>query len=277
MRYVAQENLEPLPSSEEAAISHELLPHLFVAYDRAAGVFLPVQQLSYWYPSDRPPPLPPPDAIDAPMADAAAGAAAGAAAEVGAATTAGAVEVAADGDGDSTVEAVAAPPAGATDAASLAVVSHVVDSSRLLLRAHALDASRKGMMLDDALTMLRAARTSKEAVAAERTAVVLLGAHRSPDVMQLTRRAEIALEADDSHAALGAIESALALDDAHADSYARRGAVHAHAGQPLKALADAERALEIEPRHFNAMRLRGAALRSLRRHTQVCASSREGA
>jgi len=51
IRYVAQENLEPI-SPGECAISHELLPHIFDGFDAATGTFLPVQQLCFWYGSD---------------------------------------------------------------------------------------------------------------------------------------------------------------------------------------------------------------------------------
>jgi len=54
VRYVAQENLEPLSDVSERAISHELLPQVFERYDEASGNFVPVQQLRYWYPLDSP-------------------------------------------------------------------------------------------------------------------------------------------------------------------------------------------------------------------------------
>ena len=53
VRYVAQENLEPI-SPRECAVVHELLPHFFEAFDAKSGRFVPVEQLRYWYPADDP-------------------------------------------------------------------------------------------------------------------------------------------------------------------------------------------------------------------------------
>eukprot|EP00308_Calcidiscus_leptoporus_P024299 CAMPEP_0119354208 /NCGR_PEP_ID=MMETSP1334-20130426/3227_1 /TAXON_ID=127549 /ORGANISM="Calcidiscus leptoporus, Strain RCC1130" /LENGTH=589 /DNA_ID=CAMNT_0007367695 /DNA_START=934 /DNA_END=2703 /DNA_ORIENTATION=- len=55
VKYVAQENLEPLQEASQRAISHELLPQVFDGYDDETGRFVPVQQLRYWYPQDTDP------------------------------------------------------------------------------------------------------------------------------------------------------------------------------------------------------------------------------
>ncbi|KAL1505105.1 hypothetical protein AB1Y20_008864 [Prymnesium parvum] len=53
VRYVAQENLVPIDDPEEARLEHELLHHVFEGFDASTGSYLPVQQLAFWYPSDR--------------------------------------------------------------------------------------------------------------------------------------------------------------------------------------------------------------------------------
>ena len=59
VRYVAQENLEPLGSAEEAAISHELLPHLFTSFDTTSGVLRPSSSSHTGTPLTDPPQLAP--------------------------------------------------------------------------------------------------------------------------------------------------------------------------------------------------------------------------
>ena len=67
---------------------------------------------------------------------------------------------------------------------------------------------------------------------------------------ELTRRADTALERDDLAAAQIELDAALALDATHAESYARRANVHVRQSKHRRALADAEKALALEPRHI---------------------------
>jgi Tfp pilus assembly protein PilF len=69
---------------------------------------------------------------------------------------------------------------------------------------------------------------------------------------ELTRRADTALERDDLAAAQIELDAALALDATHAESYARRANVHVRQSKHRRALADAEKALALEPRHIGA-------------------------
>ena len=250
VRYVAQENLEILPTTELAHIHHELLPHFFRAYDPHVGAYVPVQQLSYWYPLDAPP------AIDAgggvaPVAPSATEEAGG-----------GAHEVVTSSEG------VAAEARSAPVTTTPIGLAHNVDAMLTLLRAHLLDAARE-RLLDSALPLLAAARNGEEAQAAERTCRALLAAHTSPRVVELADEAELLLETDDLRAALATLDQAVALDANHADTYTRRAAVHVKAGRYRRALADATRALELEPRHFEAMRWKGAALRFSRKYAEA--------
>ena len=223
VRYVAQENLEPLSAAADAAIEHELLPHLFAAYDPAAGTFHPVQQLAYWYAADAPPSLGGSGAPPTP------------------------------------------PPAAAGDVTE---VVHAVEAARALLLAHTYDAAREGL-LDAALPLLGAARDADEATSAERAAGALLGAHASPRLHQLSLRAEAALEADELDRALSSLDAAVEVDEGHADTYVRRATVHVRLGHYRRALADATKALELEPKHFGAWRWKGAALRGARKYKEA--------
>ena len=245
VRYVAQENLETLPSASDADISHELLPHLFHAFDRKRGTFLPVQQLEYWYPSDRPPSM-----------DAEAAAAAAASGEA----------TAADADALPTLSVTAQATRASVDS-----VVRAVESARDLLRAHALDASQ-GAVLEPLLQLLSSARDGEEASAAERAAGVLLASHSSNELASLMGQADAHLDSDDVADALVALDLAVQVDDTHAETYARRAAVHMRSGRARRALADASRALELEPRHLSALRLKGAALRGARRYEEAIAA-----
>ena len=241
VRYVAQENLEPLASVSDAGIKHELLPHLFHAYDGRSGTFLPVQQLAYWYPADRPPPLLQPSSGQGPPPS-----------------------------GADRADGTAAPPSATAEAAaaSVAAVVQAVDAAHDLLRAQTLDASRGGL-LEQLLPMLRHARTGDEAKSAEQACTALLSAHPDPLLAQAVSRAEALLEADDWRAAVAALDEAVSMDEAHADSYTRRATAYLRAGKARRALADATKALDLEPRHVAALKARGAALRAARRHEEA--------
>ena len=238
VRYVAQENLEPLPNLGEAAIEHELLPHLFHAYDAGRGTFVPVQQLAFWYPSDAPPPLPA-ESVAEPVAG---------------------------GGGEGVGEEASAILQ--TAGASLQSVVRAVESARDLLRAHTLDEATSGR-LSDLLPLLHHARNGEEASVAERAATGLLAAHPSSELLDLLAAAEARLETDDVPAALELLDRAEALDERHADTYVRRASAYMKAGRARRALADASRALEIEPRHVIALRIKATALRGSRRYEEA--------
>ena len=89
-----------------------------------------------------------------------------------------------------------------------------------------------------------------QASTAERLTSAILAAHPSDSLTELTRRADTALERDDLAAAQIELDAALALDATHAESYARRANVHVRQSKHRRALADAEKALALEPRHI---------------------------
>ena len=276
----ADENLERLPSAAEARtehellpprvrliasdglphqarIEHELIPHLFTAFDQRSGTYLPVQQLAYWYPVDEPPPLPTRDgAISSLSSSFAATAAAAAAASASAASIAAASTAAATAAAASTcaVSSTTSATRAAEHAHSMGVVVRVIKSARALLRAHAIASSDavRSQHLDAALALLGTARDSTEASTAERLTCAILAAHPSDSLTKLTRRADTALEHDDLAAAQIELDAALALDATHADNYARRANVHVRNSKHRRALADAEKALALEPRHVGA-------------------------
>ena len=287
MRLIASDGLP-----HQARIEHELIPHLFTAFDQRSGTYLPVQQLAYWYPVDEPrvpvdeprvlvdeprvlvdeprvlvdepPPLPTRDgaisslssSFAATAAAAAAASASAAAASIAAASTAAASTAAATAAAASTcaVSSTTSATRAAEHAHSMGVVVRVIKSARALLRAHAIASSDavRSQHLDAALALLGTARDSTEASTAERLTCAILAAHPSDSLTELTRRADTALEHDDLAAAQIELDAALALDATHADNYARRANVHMRNSKHRRALADAEKALALEPRHVGA-------------------------
>jgi len=196
--------LAPIDDPDEARLEHELIDHVFEAYDPATASFVPVQQLSYWYPSDQP--------------------------------------------------HAARPPAGVS-----AVVSTMA-AFEGMLAAETLDSHRAGL-LPHALQLLRAAPMQADADTAARAAEALFAAHPSAEVAKLVARAASHLDRDELPAARDALDAALALDADHAHAHARRAALHLREGAHAAALADANRAIQLEPCHLNALRVRAGALR----------------
>ena len=264
MRLIASDGLP-----HQARIEHELIPHLFTAFDQRSGTYLPVQQLAYWYPVDEPPPVDEPLPVDEPpplptrdgaitslSSSIAATAAAAAAASASAASIAAASTAAATAAAASTcaVSSTTSATRAAEHAHSMGVVVRVIKSARALLRAHAIASSDavRSQHLDAALALLGTARDSTEASTAERLTCAILAAHPSDSLTELTWRADTALEHDDLAAAQIELDAALALDATHADNYARRANVHVRNSKHRRALADAEKALALEPRHVGA-------------------------
>jgi len=146
----------------QARIEHELIPHLFTAFDQRSGTYRPVQQLAYWYPVDEPPPLPLGD-------DAVSTLSSSFAASTAAATTAAASAAASNAARTISVSSNASATMAAEHAHSMGVVVHVIKSARALLRAHAIASSDavRSQHLDAALALLGTARDSTEASTAE--------------------------------------------------------------------------------------------------------------
>ena len=141
----------------QARIEHELIPHLFTAFDQRSGTYRPVQQLAYWYPVDEPPPLP--------LGDDAVSTLSSSFATTAAASTAAASTAASAAIRTSSVSSTVSATMAAEHAHSMGVVVHVIKSARALLRAHAIASSDavRSQHLDAALALLGTAGDSTEA------------------------------------------------------------------------------------------------------------------
>ena len=141
----------------QARIEHELIPHLFTAFDQRSGTYRPVQQLAYWYPVDEPPPLP--------LGDDAVSTLSSSFATTSAASTAAASTAASAATRTSSVSSAVSATMAAEHAHSMGVAVHVIKSARALLRAHAIASSDavRSQHLDAALALLGTAGDSTEA------------------------------------------------------------------------------------------------------------------
>lgn len=138
-------------------------------------------------------------------------------------------------------------------------------SVETLLRTHVIDAAKNGL-LEPLLTLMRSARTVRDASVAERAAAAVLLAHPDPDITFQLQAADRALEAGDIDAAEQLLDDILAVDATYAHAWSRRAAVHLRVGAHERALEDTSTALHLQPSHFGALALRGSALAGLRRY-----------
>ncbi len=138
--------------------------------------------------------------------------------------------------------------------------------SRLRRHLHSeLSSARRDGALVHLREIMRAAESLDDARYAERFSEELLAAHPKASVTSNLWEARLADERQDDEAALSALDAALKLDDTHAETWVRRGAIHLRARRRKQAHADAARAIELEPLHLGARELLGAALEGMRR------------
>eukprot|EP00967_Tisochrysis_lutea_P157705 scaffold320672_cov33-Tisochrysis_lutea.AAC.2 len=250
IRYVAQENLEPI-SPGECAISHELLPHIFDGFDAATGTFLPVQQLCFWYGSDPILALPQHTARTVALV-------AHTISRLEALIHCYYVDAKKEELLDPLLELLTAAPsaddAQMTERACLA-----------LLTAH----PNGELEMYALLKRLRASNKWLREVKYNRMHGTPSNGLCAGEIMNLMRSSESSLHDDDLLAARGALEEAMDADESHAELYVRRATIALKAGEYESAREDARKALAIDRRHFGALFLEGTALRELRRYEEA--------
>ena len=141
-------------------------------------------------------------------------------------------------------------------------------SLALLLALAAAQPSRADQT-DPALPALFAllAEAPDAAVAApvEREIWVRWTQHADPAVEALMEEAGLAMAVDDFDQALAALDRVVAMAPGYAEGWNRRATVHYLSGRLEASLADVERVLALEPRHFGALSGRGLCLLALDR------------
>ncbi|HXY98948.1 MAG TPA: tetratricopeptide repeat protein [Stellaceae bacterium] len=111
------------------------------------------------------------------------------------------------------------------------------------------DDPRLGPLFD----ALRAAASDEAAAAAERQIWQIWIEHKNPEIARLMREGIAAMSEDDQDAALGAFDAIVKYDRNFAEGWNKRATVEFAMGDFDASIADIERTLALEPRHFGAL------------------------
>lgn len=128
--------------------------------------------------------------------------------------------------------------------------------------AHAAGEQARGERLD---TLFSELKRTANAAAARRVAgriSAIFSESGSATVDLLMQRAKTAMDAKDHGLALDLLDQVIMLDPGYAEGWNRRATVHYMMKNHAKAMADIERVLELEPRHFGALAGMAAILRA---------------
>lgn len=107
--------------------------------------------------------------------------------------------------------------------------------------------------LDELFARLRAARGPEQAAALEREIWEHWMASDDPRVASALARGVAAMDAGDHRKALAAFDSVVRAAPAFAEGWNKRATAHWLLGEHAASLADIERTLALEPRHFGAL------------------------
>ena len=113
--------------------------------------------------------------------------------------------------------------------------------------------ARQHAALTNALDRLRMARNPGEIERLDRLIWRLWNSAGTPDAVAALERALKALSAGRFDAALKALDQAVAVDFAFAEAWNRRATVYFLLGEHPSAVADIEKVLVLEPRHYGAL------------------------
>ena len=119
--------------------------------------------------------------------------------------------------------------------------------------------------IDDLFAKLAAAKDDSEATAAEREIERRFRESGSPTIDVLMTQAGRAIEGGNFALAADLLDAVVRLKPDYAEGWNRRAAVAFQADEYGLAIADIERALALEPRHFGALAGLGTLLRQLDR------------
>lgn len=141
----------------------------------------------------------------------------------------------------------------------------------LLLTAaiHPIRADQRDPQLSTLFALLAEAPTPAVAEPVEREIWLRWTQHDDPAVAALMAEAGLAMAVDDLDQALAALDRVVAMAPDFAEGWNRRATVFYLAGRPQVSLADIERVLALEPRHFGALAGRGLCLIALDRPAEA--------
>jgi tetratricopeptide (TPR) repeat protein len=107
--------------------------------------------------------------------------------------------------------------------------------------------------LDALFAKLKAAASNTEAETAERQIWQIWIENRNPELERLMREGIAAMNEDDNDAALDRFSEIVKYDKGFAEAWNKRATVEYEMGDYAASVADIERTLALEPRHFGAL------------------------
>jgi tetratricopeptide (TPR) repeat protein len=118
-----------------------------------------------------------------------------------------------------------------------------------------------GMLLDRLFAQLHKAESVSDAKPVERAIWGLWSRSESPTATALIQQAAKAMTAQNYRVAVKLLDTAIEVKPDFAEAWNKRATVLYLQGEFERSLADIERVLELEPRHFGALAGRGMILR----------------
>lgn len=118
-------------------------------------------------------------------------------------------------------------------------------------------------LLDGLFGRLHGAKDEKAAEAIENAIWKLWGHSGSPTTDVLLQQAEKAMEAEQLSTAISILDTTVELNPEYPEAWNKRATAHFLNRQFDRSLADIERVLELEPRHFGALAGLGAIRREM--------------
>lgn len=107
--------------------------------------------------------------------------------------------------------------------------------------------------LDALFATLKTTPSDEAAAAAERQIWQIWAEHKNPEIERLMRQGIAAMNEDDADAALDAFDAVVKYDKNFAEGWNKRATVEFALGDYTASIADIERTLALEPRHFGAL------------------------
>ncbi len=123
----------------------------------------------------------------------------------------------------------------------------------LALGAAPLRAGQDDPRLGPLFDTLRTTSSDDAAAAAERQIWQIWIEHNNPEIARLMREGIAAMSEDDEDAALDAFDAVVKYDKNFAEGWNKRATVEFAMGDFDASIADIERTLALEPRHFGAL------------------------
>jgi len=114
-------------------------------------------------------------------------------------------------------------------------------------------ADQKDARLDALFEKLKSAPSDGEAREAEQQIWQIWIEHKNPEIERLMRQGIAAMNEDDTEEALGDFDQVVKYDKDFAEGWNKRATIEFVMGDYTASVADIERTLALEPRHFGAL------------------------